>query len=71
MVDRSSVSVSRYDVGDMVRVDHFTGCLLLSRFEARHLLTLLDHELENDEPMTLTEARAIVEAQKALVREYT
>lgn len=62
----SSVSVERHESGGIL-IYHFTGILLVSPFEARHLYTLLSREIANVPEMTITEADTIVADKKELV----
>lgn len=56
----SSISVEEHGENGLV-VHHFTGVLLMSRYEASHLRALLDGGLVNEPMMSVVEAKQIVD----------
>jgi hypothetical protein len=58
----SSLTVARWlpEEGNMIRVDHFTGALLLADDEANQLRALLNIQLQGVEPMSEEEAQRLM-----------
>lgn len=55
----------------MIRVDHFTGSILLSEEEADQVRVLLAKELAGKKRMTLGEATRLMQRQNDLVSQFT